>query len=528
MSNQDNSKNTSSFFKEWLEKLQQESWQLELLISGFALFGIWEAKPFIEEIANTVDINQSSGLVKIVAVASISTVRAGWIIFFINLLIHIILRGLWIGAIGLRYVSNEIDYEALNYSDWMTKYLKKSVGNYDDYIERLEKLCSVIFAYTFLLFFIFLSAAIFFTEIAMISQVFNPKNTPDGNLFILAQTAILVFLTLGIIVFIDFITIGAFKKVKDPTFAKVYGWIYRFYSYATFSFLYRALLYNFLDEPYTKRLFLLSIPYVLAIVFIIPTFYSNAHPHFPKFKETKSYQNEVMYESYVSNYFYDDLRETSIKTGYIKHRKPINTMSLASYEVSGNFMRTFINMKQSDKDYLDQQGVASFFEDGIRSTIQTNVKSDLVLERLDSLRNEDKSPLLAERRAMRKQLREEGLSARQARLKINPIFEGRLDSIDYIYDSLRQIEIRQRFSDVRSAILDLSEIRIDGKLVPPNIARARFYIHPNAGEKGLLYHIPIDSLALGPHILSVNRCTEIEKDGSRSYFKLTIPFVKVD
>ena len=32
-----------SFFKEWLEKLQQESWQLELLISGLALFGVWEA-----------------------------------------------------------------------------------------------------------------------------------------------------------------------------------------------------------------------------------------------------------------------------------------------------------------------------------------------------------------------------------------------------------------------------------------------------------------------------------------------------
>ena len=27
-------------FSQWLEKLQQESWQLELIISGIALFGI--------------------------------------------------------------------------------------------------------------------------------------------------------------------------------------------------------------------------------------------------------------------------------------------------------------------------------------------------------------------------------------------------------------------------------------------------------------------------------------------------------
>ena len=30
-------------FKKWLDKLQQESWQLELLISGFAIFGLFSA-----------------------------------------------------------------------------------------------------------------------------------------------------------------------------------------------------------------------------------------------------------------------------------------------------------------------------------------------------------------------------------------------------------------------------------------------------------------------------------------------------
>ena len=34
-------------FKELLDKLQQESWQLELLISGFAIFGLITAIPHI-------------------------------------------------------------------------------------------------------------------------------------------------------------------------------------------------------------------------------------------------------------------------------------------------------------------------------------------------------------------------------------------------------------------------------------------------------------------------------------------------
>ena len=47
-------------------------------------------------------------------------------VLIINLILHVVLRGLWIGAIGLRYVSSEIDYEALNYGKRFTKYLQKT------------------------------------------------------------------------------------------------------------------------------------------------------------------------------------------------------------------------------------------------------------------------------------------------------------------------------------------------------------------------------------------------------------------
>ena len=35
-------------FKQLLDKLQQESWQLELIISGFAIFGLFTALPQIK------------------------------------------------------------------------------------------------------------------------------------------------------------------------------------------------------------------------------------------------------------------------------------------------------------------------------------------------------------------------------------------------------------------------------------------------------------------------------------------------
>ena len=166
MAKQDN----KSFFSEWLEKLQQESWQLELLISGLALFGIYESQDLLIELRMYVQSN-SEGMTKVSQNFFIGILGVGWKIFFINLLIHVILRGLWIGAIGLRYVSQDIDYEALNYSEYFTQMLKNRVGAFDDFIEKLEKICSVLFAYTFLLFLLFFSLSFFFFQIVFLSKL---------------------------------------------------------------------------------------------------------------------------------------------------------------------------------------------------------------------------------------------------------------------------------------------------------------------------------------------------------------------
>ena len=135
-------------FKKLLQKLQEESWQLELLISGFAIFGLFSAYPALEIMyeKSQNDNNFQLTMVLVIALSACS-------ILMFNLLLHVLLRGLWIGALGLRYVSGDIDYEALRYSKKFTKYLTKRVGSFDRYIARLENYCSIIFAISFLLIF---------------------------------------------------------------------------------------------------------------------------------------------------------------------------------------------------------------------------------------------------------------------------------------------------------------------------------------------------------------------------------------
>ena len=249
-------------FKKLLSKLQEESWQLELIISGFAIFGLYSALDPIELGLQESQNNQQiyKFVVFLVGYASV------YILLF-NLLLHVLLRGLWIGALGLRYVSGDIDFESLNYSEKFTRYLKKKVGSFDRYIARLENYCSVIFAISFLL--IFYVIAITFTIIAMalIGNYLLDNEELPGWLSKGVGISLILFIVFGMFfTMIDFVTQGWLKKKK--WIARIYFPVYWVFSYITLSFLYRPLVYNFLDNKFGKRVSFLLIPIYLGILII--------------------------------------------------------------------------------------------------------------------------------------------------------------------------------------------------------------------------------------------------------------------
>jgi len=202
-----NDYNTTSF-KKLLVKLQEESWQLELIISGFAIFGLFSAIESINVAGETASIEGNTFYVTLHATALISCS-----ILLFNLLLHVILRGLWIGTIGLRYVSGDIDYDTLKYSKKFTKYLKKRVGSFDKYISNLENYCSIIFAISFLLIFYVLAFTLTIFSIYIITTfTINNDSLPEalGNSI---GVPLILFVVFGMLLtFIDFITQGWLKK----------------------------------------------------------------------------------------------------------------------------------------------------------------------------------------------------------------------------------------------------------------------------------------------------------------------------
>lgn len=311
-----NNHHESKGFKKLLDKLQQESWQLELIISGFAIYGLFQCQDLIElKIVSAIENEQ--GMFRFLLHTSKTAI---WIIL-ITLLIHVILRGLWIGALGLRYVSGDIDFEQLGHKGKFDSYLKNRIGSFDKYVAQLENICSSLFALAFLTAFNFIAFILVLAFMALllhgIDSIFWFSDSTNQTISILFVFTYLLFAT----VFLgDFLTMGALKK--DREVAKFYYPLYRFFSVITLSFLYRPLLYNFLDQQKSKWVATYLLPAYL-ILSIFGSAYGTKTSNYlmtniessESFTSKKSYFNE-MSETDISDFAY--IPSKVIHTDYLQ------------------------------------------------------------------------------------------------------------------------------------------------------------------------------------------------------------------
>lgn len=321
----------SSVFKDLLDKLQQESWQLELLISGFAIFGLFSSLGTVQ--LNLETANYDSRIYELLIWFSIKV--CCWILI-VNLLIHVTLRGLWIGALGLRYVSGDIDYDELKYSPKFTKFLSNKIGSFDKYIATLENYCSILFAISFLLIFYFLACLAFLVTILSIVFIFvdNDLSDPWSTISSIIGALIIFFLFLGMLLtFIDFITQGFLKKKK--WISKFYFPLYRVFSIVSLSFLYRPLVYNFLDNKFGRRLSFILLP-IFATIFIFSGYsYRTSNYLSVDRSSSKNYANPNNYEDLM-----------------IKNKDFVDIATIPSKVITDSYLKVFIIFDEGVEDRL--------------------------------------------------------------------------------------------------------------------------------------------------------------------------------
>lgn len=336
-------------FKKLLQKLQEESWQLELIISGFAIFGLVSAFGELRIGWQTAENEENIFTAIFFTVAIVSCA-----ILIFNLLLHVVLRGLWIGALGLRYVSGDIDYDELRYSPRFTKYLSKKIGSFDKYIATLENYCSVIFAISFLLIFYFLALTICLLAIVLISVYILDNDDFQESWRLSIGVPLVVFVSIGMLLtFIDFITQGWLKRKK--WISRIYFPIYWVFSFLTLSFLYRPLVYNFLDNKFGRRLSFLFLPLFLLMIFAssIVDWKSNYFDERLGFNSSSYYGNPQDYEDQLIEK--DELTETASIQSKIITDPYVKVFINFDDNIENNVFRFNPNLKPEN----DERGITS-------------------------------------------------------------------------------------------------------------------------------------------------------------------------
>ena len=183
--------------KKWLQRLKDESWEAELLVSAVAIFAIlksfagldWMVLQFIDY------LNPSQyDIAYMIAVGGYLAVGILGAMFTI----HFALRAYWIGLVGLNSVFPDYGLEDSAYSPIYTKKILNTLPKISDTTSKIDELCSVIFSAAFA----FMMIYFYFTiSASMYLLIFNLlKDTVPNWILLMPLMLSGLFIVLGTVI----------------------------------------------------------------------------------------------------------------------------------------------------------------------------------------------------------------------------------------------------------------------------------------------------------------------------------------
>jgi hypothetical protein len=328
----------------WLQRLKEESWEAELLVSAIAIFGTFQLFGLIEWATN-----------KYIDLLPIEQFEYGYFIVFMGLLaisilvsmfvIHFFLRAYWIGLVGLNSVFPDYSIEDSAYSKIYTEKILAILPKQEDTIQKVDELCSVIFsaAFTILLIYAYLSIVL-----SIYMLIFNLLIDYVPSYILLMPVLLLAGL---MIIQTMFTIVGNLKMYKNNV--RVQTWMFKIVkltSQITYGPLYRNLLQvsmvfgsNFKKKKslvYLIIMFLLS-GMCVAVVKIQDT-------NIFHLIDPDSYDAQKMHLSYYED---QDINETFLLTPQIQ-----------SDIIEGNTVKLFIPVFHHELNY-QKNTCGEFIED---------------------------------------------------------------------------------------------------------------------------------------------------------------------
>lgn len=324
----------------WLQILEAESWQAEMLVSGAAIYGSLQLPDLIRRLIDQALLWLPEGALYISYFIFwyLTICSSALIVAFI---LHFVLRALWIGMIGLVSVfPNGINRDTDYHSEHFLQQLFEEFPDVNDFNRRLDNFCSLIFGTTFGFVIMIIAVCLmisFCLILALIVSVLLPVSIST------------VFIILITIFFLPSLLSGILngKKLRDKK------WVKRIHFTMAIK-VFGRIMYNVFYEPGYYILYMLltnfkrrSVGLWGLLVFFFIMFVS-----FPVFLDSnvgllrqKAFfeMAETDHRVFVDNY------EDRLVAG-----RAIFAPLLPSDIVSGDVMRVFIPMSRREKVWVNK------------------------------------------------------------------------------------------------------------------------------------------------------------------------------
>ncbi|WP_128544534.1 hypothetical protein [Larkinella soli] len=163
-----------------LRELTTQSWNLELAISGVAMFAILQLPDLLESVFSYLRYNfmtHTDGAAAILPSLAYSLIRATCHVLFAAFLVNFVMRAFWVGLVGLLAVfPSGIRYDRIPFTTtYSQQRLADELGPLDRYILWLDKRCNIVFALAFQFVFFLIVVALFYVLGLLIYLVVQPN-----------------------------------------------------------------------------------------------------------------------------------------------------------------------------------------------------------------------------------------------------------------------------------------------------------------------------------------------------------------
>jgi hypothetical protein len=300
---ENNSENPQNNYPSWVKNLQENSWELELLISGGAIFTLLQLSSLWIEWFETNSVFgglPGGGLILIFGVLGIEVLKIGFIT-------HLILRAYWISSVCINYVFPDgIKREKISW---------KKPFNYSQNEDRdliptiliVDKLCGTV---------IFLSIRAAFLMAGIIICIFLLLSIPISiNLDFDFLGYILIFILF--IYFLDFILLGFLRTIPYLTY--ILFPFFKFLDIITLRiFFKRQELLFFTNITKWKFIFGVSIFLSFAIIFSYVNLYRSMH--WPNIFDKREFKWSMANAAHLNDFMYKDANEDKNSAYYIQSK----------------------------------------------------------------------------------------------------------------------------------------------------------------------------------------------------------------